>query len=139
MKSKLYVFLIALTAIALSSCATVRTYSGDPRPKNEIAILKGAWNEYFFTSVTGHVKSVDGQDIKSADTVEVLPGEHQVSVYLRKRSFGGIFLRGKPVRFTLMAKPGHVYLVDGNWNWGNNQLWIEDTTTGEIVAGKRPD
>jgi len=137
MKYKMLVIGLVATMISIMGCTTTRTYTGEQRPVETISILKGAWNEYFIESVSGHVATVDGKDVRASDKVEVLPGKHEVSVFLVNRSTGLTFT-GKPVNFSIITEAGHVYIVDGNWNSYDNQIWIEDENTRKIIAGEKP-
>lgn len=113
----------------------MRTYSGTQLPPEKVALLKGAWNEYFISSVVGHIRKVDGKDAYGGK-VEILPGKHEIVVYLAIIGPGSI-TNGIPQTFTIIAEAGHTYKVDGNWNKGDNQIWIVDEQTGKIVAGKK--
>lgn len=128
--------LLSCLLVVLVACTTVQTYSGPQLPRDKIAVIKGAWNEYIIVSIVGNLLKVDGQPV-SGDEIEVLPGKREVVVFLT--AFGpGHTTSGIPQTFSFVAEAGHVYKVDGNWNRGDNQIWIIDEQTKEIVAGRKP-
>lgn len=128
--------LLSCLLVVLVACTTVQTYSGPQLPRDKIAVIKGAWNEYIIVSVYGSVLKVDGQTV-SGDEIEVLPGKREVVVFLTIIGPGQI-VSGIPQTFSFIAEAGHVYKVDGNWNRGDNQIWIINEQTKEIVAGRKP-
>jgi len=138
MKYKLVIIALITTLLSITGCSTTRTYTGEQKPLESISILKGAWNEYFITTVRGHIESVDGKDVSGSDKVEVLPGQHEISVFLSNRNISGVTFTSKRMNLSIITEPGHVYVVDGNWNSNNSQIWIQDETTGKIAAGDKP-
>ena len=129
-------FLLILITVGLfSGCTTVRMYPGDPLPKEKISILKGAWNEYFFLwRINGRIYKVDGEKLESPDIVELIPGKHEISAYLTQTFSTGLTLSGKIKTFRINTKAGHTYIIDGKWNGGDNEIWIKDDDTGEIIT-----
>lgn len=122
--------------LTVSGCTTVQTYSGVKLSPDKIAKIKGVTNFYVISFVSGHILKVDGQKV-SGDEIELLPGSHEVVVYLMF-SGGSTSASGIPQTFTFFAEAGHTYGVDGNWNTRDNQIWIFDEQTKEVVAGKKP-
>lgn len=139
MKCKLKIIIFLTIILAIAGCSATRTYTGEPKARENIAILKGSWNIYFLSQVFANVGSVDGKDINSSSEVEVLPGEHEVSAYLGiMYSYGGQAV-GELQSFKIKVEAGHVYVIDGDWNDGKNLIWIEDENTGKIIAGNKPN
>ncbi len=139
MKYKFKIIFLATIILAIAGCSTARTYTGEQKPLEKISVLKGAWNIHVFSQVFGTVVNVDGNDVSGKDKVELLPGKHEVSVGLVYMPLTGQQVRGKAQKFNIVTEAGHVYIVDGNWNDGNNQIWIEDENTGKIIAGRKPN
>jgi hypothetical protein len=65
--------------------------------------------------------------------LKLLPGIHPVTL-----KYSGGNREGRPIPVRFDARAGHVYrakaAVDGN-RW---IVWIEDSKTGEVVAGRKP-
>lgn len=135
MNYKLNLIILSAVILALSGCATtVRTYPGEPLPPEKVAILKGACNEYIVTAVCAYIQKVDDQRA-AGDKVEVLPGKHDVKVYLALH--GIMTIVGKPRTFSINTEAGHTYIIDGTWSKSNNQIWIVDKQTGAIIVGDK--
>ena len=69
--------------------------------------------------------------------VEMLPGKHEVSIMLIYYNLYETTY-GQPQTFSFVAEAGHVYEADGNWHGGDNQIWVTDKETGQVVAGMKP-
>ena len=119
-----------------AGCTTLQTYPGPQLPPEKVAKLEGTIHYYIIALVVSQIAFVDGKFVPW-DKAEMLPAKHEVVVYLEATSpkAGNT---GKFQTFSFVAEAGHVYKVDGNWNFGNNEIWITDRTTGQIVAGKKP-
>ena len=118
-----------------TGCTTTQTYPGPQLPPEMVAKLEGTYNYYLVCDVECEIATVDGKGV--ADMVEILPGQHTVTLYLTKSCYDGPRKFGVPQTFSFIAEAGHVYKADGNWNGGDNQIWIIDKT-GNFVAGMKP-
>lgn len=129
-------------AITLAGCAglTPDIYRGDvgkDAQQSEIAIVRGE---------TAAIYEIDGTKLKHPDSeryyreVYLPPGEHTIKLY---RWFGVsvlivpegyIEVVSKP--FSLILKAGHTYELHADRTTGVIRIivWIEDSTTGEVVA-----
>lgn len=151
----LFLFVIFFTITGCTSTRTpitVRMYSGTQLSPDKIAKIKGTHNFYLLIAVTAHILKVDGQEVLGevdgqkvlGEEIEIIPGNHEVIVFLRAIAANTYApgtpseYLGEPQTFSFIAKAGHVYKVDGNWNHRDNQIWIFDEQTREIVAGKKP-
>lgn len=119
-----------------TGCTTTQTYPGPQLPPNRVAKLEGTYNYYFICDVQCEIATVDGKGV--ADMAEILPGKHTVTLYLTKSCYQGPTNFGVPQTFSFLAEAGHVYKADGNWHGGDNQIWIIDKETGQVVAGMKP-
>ncbi len=136
----LLLFLSVLVSAVVSGCASIRTYQaykGDILPKSKIAILRETKKFYLISFCKSDLETIDGQDVNWAGLVEMLPGPHQVSFRLEYVTWGSEYRRGS---FEFQAEAGHVYKLDVAKCTGIPpfQAWIEDQTTGRVVAGTRP-
>jgi len=148
---------LALAAMVVAtSCATkvVRTYPGEQLSPDQVAILH-CHREFGGSSVL--LESVDGavpgQGFRYAEEVELRPGEHTVQVSYTDFDSHST----SNARLTFAAEPGGRYelrgarLKSGFWSeigkkfqsyfWpasGRWVVWVVDTRTGAVVAGKEP-
>jgi hypothetical protein len=119
---------------------THHAYEGRTKPYQEVAVIKDSYTG----SLRRDRASIAGLDDQSfrlswwsmPEAVDVLPGEHRVSIYCW-HGFGpdanaGIQGRLGSVNFTSQA--GHEYQVFCRVEDGRFVRWIQDTTTGEIVG-----
>jgi hypothetical protein len=133
-------FLSVLVFAAVSGCISTRTYQayeGETLPKSKIAILRETTHFYIVASCSTNLKTIDGKDVNGASMVELLPGSHKVSFLLEFESYGG---NARPGFFEFQAEAGHVYKLNVAKCAGIPplQAWIEDKTTGKVVAGTKP-
>jgi len=134
-KHRARIFSILGIVLILSACGTTRTYSGASLQPDKVAIIEDSWNEYFIISITANINKFDGKDI-SSDKVEALAGQHEIVVNLTYYQ-GLLTLSGDPETYTINVEAGHKYRVNGNWNGGINQIWIEDEASGAVIAGNK--
>ncbi len=132
--------IVVLVIVAVSGCASIRTYQaykGDILPKSHIAILRETKKFYLISFCKSDLETIDGKDVNWAGLVEMLPGPHQVSFRLEYVTWGSEFRQGS---FKFQAEAGHVYKLDVAKCTGIPPLhaWIEDKTTGKVVAGTKP-
>jgi len=136
----LLLFLSILVSAAVSGCASIRTfqaYEGETLPKSKIAILRETKKFYAISFCKSDLETIDGKDVNSAGLVEMLPGPHKVTFRLEYITWGSEYRQGS---FEFQAKAGHVYKLDVAKCTGIPplQAWIEDKTTGKVVAGTKP-
>jgi len=118
--------IVAMMALAAwGGCAApapaFKGYAGPDPPDDEVALFHFGW---------ARVGAIDGRELDpGARDARLLPGKHTIRY--------GLY---SPDRVdTIDMKAGHGYV--GRYEHvskGNNYLWIEDTTTGEVVAGVLP-
>ncbi len=136
------VFSLLILFITATGCTTKLTYTGPQLPPEKVAKLKGTYNFYFLLdAVECIIVAVDGESVyggiwSSGDTVQMLPGKHEVTIELIWHSYDTHY--GVSQTFYFVAEAGHVYKADGNWHGGDNQIWIIDKETGQVVAGMKP-
>lgn len=136
----LSLLIVVLVIVAVSGCVSVRTYQaykGETLPKSKIAILRETKNFYLIYFCKTDLKTIDEKDVDWAGMVEMLPGPHKVSFRLEYVTWGSEYRRGS---FKFQAEAGHVYKLDVAKCTGIPplQAWIEDETTGKVVAGTKP-
>ena len=136
----LQLFLFVLVFAAVSGCVSVRTYQayeGETLPQSKIAILRETTHFYVVSICLTNLLTIDGNDVNRASIVELLPGFHKVLFRLEFESYGANSRRGS---FEFEAEAGHVYKLDVAKCTGIPplQAWIEDETTGKVVAGTKP-
>jgi len=135
-------FSLVILFIVAMGCTTKLRYPGPQLPYEKVAKLKGTYNFYYFVDVECIIVAVDGESVyggiwSSGDTVEILPGKHEVSIGLIYMGLNTLKF-GQFQTFSFVAEAGHVYKADGNWNSGDNQIWIIDKESGQVVAGEKP-
>ncbi len=136
----LLLFLSVLVCSAVSGCVSTRTYQayeGETLPESKIAILRDTTYFYVIAFCSTNLKTIDGLDVKGAGMVELLPGLHKVSFLLEFDSYGSNARSGF---FEFQAEAGHFYKLKVAKCAGIPplQAWIEDITTGKVVAGTKP-
>jgi hypothetical protein len=136
----LSLLIVVLVIVAVSGCVSVRTYQayeGETLPPSKIAILRETKKFYIISFCKSDLETIDGQEVNSAGLVEMLPGQHKVSFKLEYITWGSEYRSGF---FEFQAEAGHVYKLDVAKCTGIPplQAWIEDKTTGKIVAGTKP-
>jgi hypothetical protein len=106
--------------LLISACSATRLYDGPKRPAAETATVH-VWspqfenmpfeNKWWFVRIA----AVDGRELDGdVDTVEVLPGEHEVVVdWLMVDLFPDPEEGGRET-FVVNARPGHRYVVTYN-------------------------
>lgn len=121
----------ALLLLAAGCGGTTQTYLGAKKPAHEVAVLKTNVGELTFT--TAWIDVVDGKDLIVAySELEVLPGRRSVRVAIKAGIIGG----NRTLSFDAIA--GRAYRVRGLLARGGSYAWLEDESTGQIVAGEKP-
>jgi len=123
---------VALLAIAVSACTSVRQYEGPVRSASEIAVLtkrKGSG---------AVINDIDGKfrGIGDLDRHEFLPGSHTLLIHFMSAATGTMRYSPEPQRLTFDAKPGGTYILITRTDPGERQwtAWIEDTSTNQVVS-----
>ena len=139
----LLLFLLASTLGLLWGCASTddivyKLYPGIERPDTEIVTLQlGSASEAI----------IDGMKVDRSNygTVTLLPGPHEI----RWNTWFGVSVLVDSSGFAtreseqvVELKAGHTYILKADRTYGRGYrtyLWIEDTSSGEVIAGtKKP-
>lgn len=128
-----------------------KLYQGPQRASNETAQLVCEGERVQLNSVNGQ-KSPTGKDTFGKVTLEILPGNYDLTVSFSGRSmttvFGdwysyNIFYRHNStdnVNISMKAEAGHTYIVTSDHNYEKNQ-WhavIKDDTDGKRILKEGP-
>lgn len=132
---------IAFSVLALTGCATV--YEAEPVAGEEPATIEGSfWGSLRYDKAA--IEAVDEEEFgfRPVASAKILPGPHSV----RAHCFHGwshlASAYGHDETLDFIAISGHKYQVRCTYSGGisgTQWTWIEDKTTGEVVAGSRPD
>ena len=156
-KIPLFVFVLLTTVfvVCLASCGpsmkTYRVYAGPELPGSETAQLLCEGEKIQLNSVKGQ-KSFTRKDISGKVTLEILPGDYDLTVSFSGRSmttvFGdwysyNIFYRHNStdnVNISMKAEAGHTYLVTSDHNYEKDQWYavIRDETAGKRILKEGP-
>ena len=136
MQIKLLILLTVALAIGGCSVPPQRTYSGEQLPPEKVSLLVSAMREFYLGGVQAEIIRVDETKIKYG-VVEALPGEHTVEIRLNMYILWST-KHGKPQTMNITTEAGHIYRAYGKCNRGDNQIWIEDQKTKEVIAGNKP-
>jgi hypothetical protein len=130
--------IVLVIAIDLASCASTETAHKEP-VQGESAILD--WSGWS----SGDIFEIDGNEQTNQDRAELKPGKHNIR-YGGK--IGTSFLLNPKMSdsydysASIDMRAGHTYKVihERTYGYGSYEdyFWIEDTTTGEIMAGDLP-
>ena len=152
---------VARTLCIVASVAGLAGCSTRPPPPTNIAVIEGHTYHGFSLVLLGiipipvslrhetWVTEIDGKSsLLPKYSIHVRPGPHSVRVSYQENS--GIRLAGvagsvgfheyraKDLAIDFMAVAGHEYRIPAQ-RWGErNWVWVEDTTTGKMVAGEKP-
>lgn len=135
----------AFLGLLLSACFGPLSGPGALNSPNEqIAILENRWGCPFCVDAI-YLDSPDkaiyiydeNERIENWSSFRLMPGRYVIaySHYAHRR----LIARADAVDL----KPGHIYRVDLNlcllpcWGHSHHTIWIEDRTTGEVVAGEK--
>ena len=146
---------LIVLALLLSACAA-QMYEGPERPNSEIAIIDSEHYHDWMVMMMGilpvpvvakhytKVLEIDG-DHEIGYRFHVLPGQHIADVqYVRKPYVAlcsysdclGGYAAILSIGFT--AEAGHEYRIPAERSDERNWIWVEDITTGKVVAGEKP-
>ena len=130
-----------LFSLALCAGCAHQSYEGDTKSTEETAVINDSYTGSM-RSDRAQILAVDGDSFGGArpEQVDVLPGEHSVSIYC----WHGFFardrhgLQGRVGSVSFDAQAGHEYQVFCSTSNGRYVRWITDLATDEIVGGKKP-
>ncbi len=149
-----------MLALLVSGCTTMKAYEGPELPKSEIAVLHSVdphGESFVITPVpipfgSKHITFIDeldGKDLPTplSDRIHILPGQHSARVsYIRYPDvtfcfglgpcFANYQTRDLSIDFT--AEAGHEYRIPAERRGERNWIWVEDVTSGKVVAGEKP-
>lgn len=131
--------LLVFSSLAIG-CKTIQTYDGNRLPPDQVARLTCASSYYFVATRSCYIQKVDDRTLPdSGREVDLLPGKHEVVVFLKTTAHTNQrqTYRG-PQTFSFIAAAGHIYTVDGSWFSDGHSMWIIDEQTKEVVAGRKP-
>ena len=119
----------------------MQAYPVSKLPHEKVTIRKGSYHFYRICDCNFCIFNMDDQTtpylginfLFNHGEVEMLPGEHKVTVYRFASCLGGSD-RGYNQASSFVAEAGHVYKVDGTCFLVDN-IWIIDTTTDRVVSG----
>ncbi len=113
-------------------------YEGEKLPEEQIAIITGS-SKYIVIGVSWvyliHVDGIPCKYMTVAETVDVLPGWHEIDVVVKRDTY-------YPTDFdyytlSYYAMPGHKYRVESSfWKTKDALVTVVDTGSGEIVASQ---
>ena len=135
-------FAAALVLISLASGCTnleawpFKTYAGPNLPRNQIAIIETRLLEqnYGLRSTETRICCFRGREVVA---IEVRPGIRAVQL---RRNVGYILWKNNTssAQLTFDVKPGFNYSARSSLVEDVTWFWIEDSATGNVVAGKKP-
>ena len=132
---------LLMILLIVSSCATNkahRMYQGEYLPKDKVAILRDTTHYFVTAFCETRFWIVNGVDVRGKRTLEMLPGSHEVSFTIGYDSFSS---KSRSGSFKFQAEAGHVYRLNVTNCMRTHRFepWIEDETTGMVVAGTKPE
>ncbi len=150
-----YFSLLLMLVAIFSGCSgqSVRTFNDEGLKEQELATVYTSEKEGLFGTFMAFV-SVDGVSVrghfdKSVDAVKVTPGKHTYVVKFHDNSFSLLSSdQHLLVTFEFDAISGHEYIIHfvvdktlaQRFTYGGKfSGWIEDKTTGEKLALKKPE
>lgn len=134
--------LVVVFALLLSGCAlkAFKAYEGPELAKSEISvIIRSNSTRTFPLPALGHETYVLGVDGKTGPGLvyHVRPGQHTAEVLYRTHALlFSIYRAILTINFTTEA--GHEYYIPARRRHGRDWIWVEDFTTGKVVAGEKP-
>lgn len=151
----LSVLIATLFMVYLASCGpskkTYRLYEGSQLPSNETAQLVCKGETIQINSVNAQ-KSPDGKDTFGKVALEILPGDHHLTVSFSGRSWTTVFGESynyqifftnnslHTVDITMKAEAGHTYLVTSNHDYGKSTWYVivRDETDDRRILKEGP-
>jgi hypothetical protein len=132
---------MACSVLALTGCATM--YEAEPASGEEPATIEGSyWGSLRYDKAA--IESIDEKDFgfRPVASARILPGLHSVRAHCFHgwSHLAGAYGHDETLEF--FAISGHKYQVKCNYSGGiggTQWTWIEDKTTGAVVAGNSPN
>ena len=134
---------IVSVCVTLVNAACATMYEGNHAPGEEPATIEGSfWGSLRYDRAV--IEAIDEKDFgfRPVASASVLPGPHSV----RAHCFHGwthlASAIGHDETLEFIALPGRTYQVKCTFTGGatgTQWTWIEDQTTGRLVAGQKPD
>ena len=133
---------VLLVASLVGACATARTYEGDARARDEVAIVEGTSGWDPLNRQTVDIETVDGVPVEGFFTrdVELLPGPHEIGVEAKFKFSSELIGTYDEAVVLLDAKAGGRYAI-GVRRLGMSELdiFVVDLESGEIVGWAIPE
>ena len=148
--------LVIVPALLLSGCATIKAYEGPELTKSEISVIDGYYSHGWMVGMFGilpipmtfrhetRVLEIDGRSGGGGWPYHVLPGQHSARVIYSRYPHVTLcsylcisnYSSGLSIDFT--AEAGHEYRIPAERRDERDWIWVEDITTGKVVAGEKP-
>ena len=136
LEKRLTIPFIFLIIFSLTGCAfrSPQLYDGPRMPRTQVSVL--LWGERQETSMGYYIIRVDKVNGRvlppKENSIELLPGEYQISVSCSFAEYSGLKYFSANVQIiTLNAGPGHFYKIRGWTSWLPPRSWnarIDDIT-----------
>jgi hypothetical protein len=149
-------WIVCAIALFSTGCAGtpkyLRWYDGPALEANKVAILKidqDSWHAAMVDEIDGaSIRKFKGPEFNNTETIELLPGKHQLSVVYMDTHGHSI----SPAILSFKAEAGHLYelytatekrksahglgaiLVGGKYYW---IAWIIDSGSNQVVGGEK--
>ena len=153
--------LVVLFALLLSGCGTIKAYEGPELTKSEISVIDSRHSHGWMVAFMGvlpiplsirHstiVLIVDGHKGRGVYPYHVLPGQHTAKVRYTGTApvdlcgaFAGIggciFQYEASLTINFTTEAGHEYRIPAERRDERDWIWVEDITSGKVVAGEKP-
>ncbi len=132
---------MAFSILALTGCATV--YEVEPAAGEQPATIEGSyWGSLRYDKAA--IEAADEKEFgfRPVASAKILPGPHlgRAHCFHGWSHLAGAYGHDETLEF--IAISGHKYQVRCAYSGGisgTQWTWIEDKTTGDVVAGNRPD
>ncbi len=148
---------IGLVLALLSSGCTMKAYEGPELAKSEIAVLDGFYRHGGILGLFGivplpayrhrtRINEIDGKRVVMERNIHIRPGQHFARVRysrLPKVALCGYFgciedYSTSDLSIDFTAEAGREYRIPAERRDERNWIWVEDITTGKVVAGEKP-
>jgi len=152
--------LATLLVLPLWGCTTARTYKGPELPKSEVSVIQKVHRHgtslgfavIIAIPLPRHdtvVTQLDGEQyspIAAGGEFHVPPGKHRATVYYWRYppitlcgGLGGcVFDYQAVLSIDFATEAGHEYSIPAERREERDWIWVEDITTGKVVAGEKP-
>ncbi len=126
------VFVLVITFILVTGCATQRAYKGADQSSDELSIISPisplAFEHIWGLSVG--IVEVDGVvlDVFKSGSFEVLPGRHEITVMLSDSS---TYWRSAPIFITIDTEAGKKYIVD--YRGAGRKIFVIEEASGIVI------